>query len=254
MNPASRMVGWMVAFVGAAGLFAGELELQSVLVSGGGGAGESPRFAMVGSVGQPLAGVGFESADGFKLRTGFWTQVTRWVNAVPQPGSDTLTRRPGDAAQILISRLLANDVDGDFDRLSFAGFSGATVGGGSVFRDGPWLIYQPPVGGDPETDTVTYLVTDGFGAPVAGQLQVVRYVPPYDGPPNALGIATDPANSNQVRVQFQGIAGRSYLVQTAQAITGPWQVLGPVVAGATGRMEVVDVVRLDPRFYRLVEP
>ncbi len=230
------------------------LVVSPALISGGGGSSGSTRFQVTGSMGQPVAGVGLASTGGLALRSGFWSQVIRWINAQPEPGSDLLTRRPGDGAQILISRLLMNDVDADFDRVTLAGFVPVTAGGGSVFRDGPWLIYQPPAGSDPENDVVTYSVTDGFGGPVTGQIQVVRFVPPYDGPPNAWGIGVDPGDPGKVRVRFQGIAGRSYVVQTAPTISGPWGVLGSVVAGSNGAMEVVDTISVDPRFYRLVEP
>ncbi len=244
----------MMGVVSCPALQGADLVVSPALISGGGGSSSSTRFQVTGSVGQPVAGVGLASTGGLALRSGFWSQVIRWINAQPEPGADLLTRRPGDGAQILISRLLANDVDADFDRVTFAGFVPVSSGGGSVFRDGPWLIYQPPTGLDPENDIVTYSVTDGFGGLVTGQVQVVRFVPPYDGPPNALGIAVVPGDPVQVRVRFQGIAGRGYVVQTAPTISGPWGELGPVVAGSNGAIEILDAILVDPRFYRLVEP
>jgi hypothetical protein len=245
---------WLVAGVSLLEVGMAELAVSPGLVSAGGGSSASARFELVGSVGQSVAGTGLVSTGALGLRSGFWSQVIRWINAQPEPGSDVLTRRPGDGAQILISRLLLNDFDADFDRVTFAGFASVSAGGGNVYREGPWLIYQPPVGLDPESDVITYRITDGLGGPVTGQIQVVRSVPPYDGPPNALGIEVDPGDRERVRVRFQGISGRSYVVQTASAITGPWGVLGPVVAGSNGAMEILDTLSLDPRFYRLVEP
>jgi len=247
-----RMAG-MISLMGIQAS-AGDLKVSPAVVSGGGGSSASSRFGLVGSIGQAVAGMESTSGGGIAARSGFWSQAVRWINAPPTTVEDTLTRRSGDGAQVLISRLLLNDSDADFDRVTFAGFTSATAAGGSVYRDGPWLIYQPPVGADPESDSITYQVADGFGGTASGVVQVVKFVPPYEGPPNSLGIATDPTVPGMVRVRFQGIAGLTYLVQTAPAITGPWVVAGPIVAGVNGRMEYVDAMSSEPRFYRLIEP
>ncbi len=248
----SQWVGLVVAsgFV----LHAGELRVIPQLVSGGGGHSEAGRFAVTGSVGQPVAGAGFESPNRFRSRAGYWSQVLPWINVAPVATDDVLARRSGEGAHILIRHLLDNDYDVDFDTLIFAGFDNVSAKGGRVFRDGPWLIYQPPAGADPtDEDSFTYFVTDSLGTPVTGFVRLVHFVPPDSGPPNALAVEFDPGPPALVRVRFQAIAGRTYLVQASDAVTGPWDPLEIVVAEPNGRLDFVETFGLGPRFYRLVE-
>lgn len=235
-------------------LHAGELRITPQLISGGGGHSEGGRFAATGSVGQPIAGAGFESAGGFQARVGYWSQILPWINVAPVATPDVVSRRSGEGAHILIRHLLSNDYDADYDVLTFAGFDNVSALGGAVFRDGPWLIYQPPTGVDPTAeDSFTYFVTDSVGAPVGGTVRFIPFVPPDSGSPNALAVEFDPGPPALVRVRFQAIAGRAYLVQAAEAITGPWEPLGLLVAEPNGRLDFVEIFGPGPRFYRLVE-
>lgn len=247
-------VGFVVALTSVTAC-AAPLSLDSSVFSGGGGRSGSARFSVTGSIGQPVAVQESGPAGNFEGRAGFWSQVQRWLNAPPVPAADSVSRRPGEGAHFLLSHLLGNDADADFDPLSFAGFEPLSANGGSVLREGPWLIYQPPAGGDPHAgDTVTYYVTDGLAGPVAGLVQIVQFVPTDAGPPNALAIAADPGPPAAVRVRFQGIAGRSYRVQVAAGVNGPWNDLGTVAAGPDGRAEFTDTMTAGTSFYRLVEP
>ncbi len=230
------------------------LSLPDHLVSGGGGRSASARLAVSGSIGQPLASVGVAEGGGRVLRTGYWARLVKWINAAPVAAVDSVRRRPGEGVHVQVTWLLGNDTDPDFDPLVFAGFEGVSDLGGVVFREGPWLVYEPPTGLAPDAaDTVTYYVSDGFAAPAAGLLQILPFTPPPGGAPNAIAIVVDPGPPARALVRFQAIAGRSYRVQVAEAIEGPWTDHAVATAGVDGRLVVEDPVVGATRYYRLVE-
>lgn len=243
----------LVALLGSLPVMA-DLAISPAAVTSGGGESHGATLSVIGTIGQAVAADSEAGAPGLVGRAGLWSQLLRWMNAPPVPGVDHSLRRSGDGAQILISRLLANDVDANVDTLVFAGFESVSIGGGVVHREGPWLFYEPPVGVDPVQDLVVYRVTDGFGPAVGGHWVITRGATPPSGPPNALALTVDPADPTRVRVRFQGIIGRTYAVQWAPGIEGPWTTAGEVVAGLDGAMEFVDAAVPETRFYRLIEP
>jgi hypothetical protein len=231
------------------------LSVTPHVLPSGGGLSTSPRFAITGSFGQPTAANELSPGAPLNLRSGFWANVIRWFNAPPSATPDLVSRRPGEGAHVLIRQLLANDVDPDFDTLSLSGFDTTSTLGGTVYRDGPWLIYQPPAAAGPTAeDTFSYQFTDGTAAPITGTVRLGPFLPSSSGPPNALAIVLDPGPPAMVRLRFQGIARRSYLVQAAPNPSGPWTQLGSVTAAFNGRVDYTDAPSQDPRFYRLAEP
>lgn len=249
-----KALAWLtLAVLPAATLVAGPLRLDRGVLTAGGGAASSSRFSVNGSLGQPVAHSAAATADPFAGRAGFWSQTLRWLNAVPAAGSDSVERRAGQGAHVLAASLLGNDTDGDWDGLQVASVATASANGGAVRRDGPWIVYQPPAGGGPTTDSFTYQVADGLGGISEGTVfvQVAGAPGTAAGP---LAIRTLGGSPAQVEVRFQGIAGRSYRVETAPAVNGPWTAAGTVVAGTDGRVLFVEPVTVDPRFFRLLEP
>jgi hypothetical protein len=237
----------------AAALVAGPLSFDRGVLSAGGGAAVTPRFSVTGSLGQPVAHSESATAGAFAGRAGFWSQTLRWLNAAPAAGSDSVERRAGQGAHVLAAGLLGNDTDGDWDGLQVASVATASANGGVVLRDGPWIVYQPPAGGGPTTDSFTYQVADGLGGLSEGTVFVQVAGPPGTaaGPLAIRALGGSPA---QVEVRFQGIAGRSYRVETAPAVNGPWTAAGTVAAGTDGRVLFVEPVTAEPRFFRLLEP
>jgi hypothetical protein len=237
----------------AVALVAGPVGLEQGVLSAGGGVASSPRFSVNGSLGQPVAHSEPATAGVFGCRAGFWSQTLRWLNAAPAAGSDSVERRAGQGAHMLAASLLGNDTDGDWDGLQVASVAAASANGGVVLRDGPWIIYQPPAGGGPTTDSFTYQVADGLGGISEGTVFVqVAGLPGTSAGPLAIrALGGSPA---QVEVRFQGIAGRNYRVETAPAVNGPWTDAGTVAAGTDGRILFVEAVTTDPRFFRLLEP
>ncbi len=247
----------MVAAFGSLGALtqAGEFSITHHVLPSAGGASGANRFSIHGTFGQPFAANDLTPGDPFDLRTGYWGLVLRWLNSDPRATEDFVARRPGESAHVLISQLLLNDRDPDFDTLTFAGFDPLSAQGGIIFRDGPWIIYQPPTGADPRAeDSFAYRVTDGSAAPVAGIVRLGMFIPSSSGPPNALAIVLDSGPPPIVRIRFQGIAGRGYVVESADTATGPWIPLAPVTAAPNGQLDYADTPSTAPRFYRLVEP
>ena len=235
-------------------LLAEPVQLERGLVSGGGGVAGSGRFSVTGTIGQPVADSAGGAGAALANRAGIWSQLLRWLNAAPTPAADVAERRAGQGAHVLASRLLANDRDGDWDPLQLVSVDGVSVNGGTVRRDGPWVVYLPPAAGNPTADDAfSYRVSDGFGASVVGTVQVrVAAAPAAAASPLAIrALAGPPA---QVEVRFQGIAGRTYRLQTAPAVNGPWSDAGGPAASAAGVLTFTEAPPTDPRFYRLLEP
>lgn len=234
------------------------LDLLPHVIASAGGTATSPRFSILGTAGQPLASSPdpTPAPSPFAARSGFWAQVLRWKNSPPSPANDFITRRPGDAAHVLVRTLLQNDLDPDFDPLTLVRFDTTTALGGSVHRDGPWLVYQPPANPTPSTvDTFTYEVSDGDAPSPTATVTIGPFIPsPTGGPPNALAIQLDPGPPARILLRFQGIALRSYLVQSSPDPAGPWTTLATVAAAANGAVHHADTPSADPRFYRLAEP
>lgn len=252
--PGVASLGWTWALLALPGV-AQTLSVLPHVLPGGGGASSGTRFAVVGSIGQPAASNDLHPGDPFDLRSGFWAQILRWQNTPPRTTDDQVARRPGEGAHVLIRQLLRNDADPDFDTLTLASFDAVSSLGGSVYRDGPWLIYQPPPGAASEaSDSFAYRITDGEAGPVSGTVLVGPFIPSADGPPNPLSISLDPGPPATLRIRFQGIAGRSYLVQTSGDPAGPWTFRATVTGLANGAVHFADTPTSEPRFYRLAEP
>jgi hypothetical protein len=213
------------------------------------------RFQLTGSIGQPVAESASSVAGLEALRTGYWSQVLRWLNATPVAREDIVERRAGDAAHVLIGTLIGNDFDADFDLIRFIGADPSSVGGGSVFRDGPWLIYEPSSAALNLTeDTFGYTISDGAGGVTTGIVRVRLAGVPAGGAPNALQVELLGGPAPSVRVHFRGLPGRTYEVQTAADPAGPWTSPASLPAGADGSILFTEPSAPGPRFYRIVEP
>jgi hypothetical protein len=70
----------------------------------------------------------------------------------------------------------------------------------------------------------------------------------------ALQIRLLAAPSDRVEVWFQAIAGRTYQVQAAAALSGPWAVADTIVASTSGALNFIDTPAGELRFFRILEP
>jgi hypothetical protein len=244
----------MIHSVGTAA--GGTLSLVNSVLPGGGGSSAGSAFVLDGSIGQPVATTTASEGTpgGIAGRAGFWSQVVRWINVAPVAQGDAIDRRSGQSTHVLIRTLLGNDSATDLEVLRFVSFSSASAAGGTIFRDGPWLVYQPPAtGGDPADDSFTYTIRDALGTMATGTVRIRISSAPAGGPPNALGVDHLTGPPATVRVHFLGIAGRKYVVETANDAAGPWSNAGELTASADGSMTYSEADAGGSRFFRIRE-
>jgi hypothetical protein len=251
-----RPLAWAFASVLGLAASAGSLSLENSVVPAGGGSGRAGRFSLDGSIGQPVAesaaSIGGSSA--FAERAGFWSQVVRWINADPVARLDVVERRTGQGTHVLIRTLLANDSGTDLELLSFNSFDLTTAAGGSVFREGPWLNYQPPASGaDPSEDSFTYVARDALGRLTSGTVRIQIAGIVAGGAPYAVEVILVAGIPPRISVHFIGIAGRRYQVETSGDVSGPWINSGVLIASGDGSMVYSEVDSGEPRFFRIRE-
>ena len=80
-------------------------------------------------------------------------------------GPVTLYRGLASGVQVTIANLLTNVSVAPGDTVTFVGVSATSANGGTVVTNNGWVFYTPAPGFT-NTDTFTYLVTDGWTAPV----------------------------------------------------------------------------------------
>jgi hypothetical protein len=173
------------------------------------------------------------------------------INTPPVAGPVALYRSPTSGVQITISDLLTNASDADGDSIAFAGVSATSANGGTVMTNNGWVFYTPAPGFT-NTDTFTYLVTDGWSAPIAGTVTVDIMVDTE--PSRNLDITS--LGNGLVAVGGQGIPGATYIVQYATNIppTMNWVALGTVTADSSGAFVLVESIASGLRFYRAIYP
>jgi hypothetical protein len=85
------------------------------------------------------------------------------------PGRSTTRNQP---LSITIAELLANDSDPDGDSISIESFAATTAQGGTVSRPTPSSFLYTPAAGFSGSDSITYVVTDGFGGTANASLAI----------------------------------------------------------------------------------
>jgi len=173
------------------------------------------------------------------------------IDTPPVTRPFTVSRGLNDGVMVGVPDLLANVVDGDGDTLTLVSVSAASANGGTVVATNGWIFYTPAPGFT-NTDTFTYLVTDGWSAPVAGTVTVDITVD--NGPSQNLAIIN--LGNGSVGIGGQGIPGRSYIIQytTNSLPTTNWLTLGTVTADSSGAFVLVDSTASALQFYRAIYP
>jgi hypothetical protein len=173
------------------------------------------------------------------------------VNTPPVAGPVTLYRGIADGVKVSIADLLTNVTDADGDRITFVGVSPASANGGTVVTNEGWVFYTPAPGFT-NTDTFTYLVTDGWSAPVSGIVTVDITVD--TGTSRNLVIAN--LGGGSVAIGGDGIPGSTYIIQYATNTppTMNWVTLGTVTADSSGAFVLVETFGSGLRFYRAIYP
>lgn len=176
------------------------------------------------------------------------TPVTPYTGMAARAVDDVVVRRAGQDIRFSAASLLRNDLGQA--PLTLQSITSWSEAGGVItdLSDG-WYRYDPPVGPD-TPDSFTYTLRAGDGTTATGTVRVlVEAEPP---PQNQLPIQMLPGG--EVRVRFVGIPGRTYRVQAAPAVNGPWATVATRVAGPTGLVEYQETPPPGAaRFYRMIE-
>jgi hypothetical protein len=125
-----------------------------------------------------------------------------------------------------------------------------STNGGTVALAGGGVTYTPPtnfVG----SDEFTYTVCDGWGGTATGEVAVSVTA----GNTPSSNMLPPVYASGAVTVSFAGIVGRTYTVQRAPSVAGPWSALGTATVGSTGIGSLQDTAPLPgSAFYRTSWP
>jgi hypothetical protein len=163
--------------------------------------------------------------------------------------------RPGEPIIIPLSKLLRNDgvpqgnLVSPFGPISVVHVRATSTNGGAVTLGASNVTYTP-LPGFSGIDRFTYTVSDGqsFGSAQV-EILVVNGTLPSE---NQVALIPTP---NGVLIRFAGIPGRTYQVQRATAVVGPWSTVATLVAPLHGIIQYEDTNPPQPTaFYRTTVP
>ena len=136
--------------------------------------------------------------------------------------------------------------------LTLTAVSGPSTHGGLVTSIGVLITYTPP-SGYVGPDLFTYTVSDGHGSSASGDVLVT--VTSSNSQPGNNMISPPARTGDAFSFRYVGIPGRTYVLQSATAATGPWSdVPGQsVVADSTGLIQFTVPIELGSPmgFYRI---
>jgi len=144
-----------------------------------------------------------------------------------------------------VAQVVAGATSGSGGPLIVTAASSHSARRGTVTMSGGRIQYTPPdhfVG----LDSFTYTLSDGTGS-AEGTVRVT--VASQNSPSrNSLSIAS---SGGSVFLEFSGIPGVDYVIQSAPSPRGPWTDLSdPLTADATGLVTYTDTDPQSPEFYR----
>jgi VCBS repeat-containing protein len=192
----------------------------------------------------------------FQTDTGRVSFTVNPVNDPPVAGADSVTRVRGRTVKVALADLLSNDTDVDGpDALRISAVSSPSANGATVRILGDWLVYEADAGDAP--DSFSYALSDGL-ATSAGFVSVAVISAPAG---LTLNIVSESSVGGERRFLVAAIPGRTYQLQIATSVTGPWAALSDPqasgLAGGTGEVLLRDVAPpTEPPavFYRVTEP
>jgi sugar lactone lactonase YvrE len=134
-----------------------------------------------------------------------------------------------------VEKVLASAINFDAVPISLSALSVNSTNGGAVGISTNSVIYNP-VPNFTGADQFTYTITDGNGG--ISTASVFVQVQPGTGPSKNMLPLT--AISGGYIVGFVGIPGRTYAVQRAPSVNGPWAPLATVLVGPSGIASFTD--------------
>jgi hypothetical protein len=173
------------------------------------------------------------------------------LNDHPPMVSDlAATATQNQPLSIATDKLLAHASDPDSDPLAVSAVSAFSTNGGAVVLSAGVVNYTP-VSGFVGLDRFTFTVSDDRGGTATGNVLVTVIA----GNAPSLNMLPPVYIPGAVQIRFAGIVGRTYSVQRAPAVTGPWTTIGTATVGPTGIASFNDDnPPPDSAFYRTAYP
>ena len=164
---------------------------------------------------------------------------------LPTPGVVALLTAENTAASLPAAKLANVGTSGSGGALSITAVNPQSAQGGQVALAGGIITYTPPHG-FVGPDSFTYTLFDGAGSAVGiDPITVMMQNPPAQ---NTLAVVPQGPN---VFLEFLGIPGIVYVVQSSPNPGGPWADLsGPLTAGPTGLITYTATTIPSSQFYR----
>ncbi|HVV01888.1 MAG TPA: Ig-like domain-containing protein, partial [Verrucomicrobiae bacterium] len=172
------------------------------------------------------------------------------IEHAPIAATDFLSTSTNTPVTVPISVLLQNDTDLDGDAISFVSAS-APPGNGAVSFDATTVTYTPPVDFT-GSNWFSYVIQDSQGVSATGRVDVLVG---YSAAPVNIASISTPDSGASFALVVTGLAGRTYSMQRAPFITGPWTAIGSVHMDPGGSGTFIDATPLPTMaFYRAAYP
>jgi hypothetical protein len=176
--------------------------------------------------------------------------ATLTINQPPLASNIAAGTKQNQPISIPIEKMMFYAFDPDGDPLALSAVSATSTNGGTVVR-GPTDVTYTPVTGFIGTDSYSWSVSDSRGGS-ASALVLIQVRPTDQVSGNMLPLTAVPGG---FQVGFFGIPGRTYTLQRAESISGPWTTLDSVLVGPDGLGVYYDTNSPPPTaFYRTVYP
>jgi autotransporter-associated beta strand protein len=191
--------------------------------------------------------------DTSQLKTNGTIAVTG-INQSPVFGGYAVATPYQKPVSLLCAKLLAKASDPDGDALSVTTTGPTSANGGTAVLQGSSILYTP-ANNFSGADTFPVTITDARGASVIGTMMVTVGSGPsaggVGGNPPVLAVLPD----GKMGLAFQGIPGRSYIVQRSASGLDNWVTLATIPADASGKVSYTDESPpAGSAFYRLGLP
>jgi autotransporter-associated beta strand protein len=191
--------------------------------------------------------------DTSQLKTNGSVTVTA-INQSPVFGGYTVATPYQKSVTILVRKLLSKASDPDGDALGVTTTGPTSANGGTAVLQGSSILYTP-ANNFSGADTFPVAIADARGATVIGTVTMTVGSGPSGGGagsnPPVLTVLPD----GKMGLAFQGIPGRSYIVQRSASGLDNWVTLATIPADASGKVAYTDESPpAGSAFYRLGLP
>jgi autotransporter-associated beta strand protein len=218
--------------------------------------GESFRLFVATTYGGTFSSINLPTGyvwDTSQLTTNGTVAVTS-INHPPVFGGYAVAAPYQKPLSLLCAKLLAKAGDPDGDALAATAAGPTSANGGTALMLGSSILYTP-ANNFSGADSFPVSITDAHGATVVGTVTVTVGAGPGDGGAGANPPVLTRLPDGKLGLAFQGIPGRSYMVQRSVDGLANWLTLATVAADASGKVSFTDdSPPAGSAFYRLGLP